>query len=114
MNVNCYKKFILTTSTKGSVMTRHYKPLSSLLAAALGIAFATSVMANEVATGTSRSSDADYRQALQSAKADYDAAYSACTGPERLECRREARNSWEMAQEDARVGHGLDWPKPNW
>jgi hypothetical protein len=71
-------------------------------------------MAADAATGASRTSDAEYRQVLQSARADYDSAYSACAGPERLQCRREARNNWDMAQEDARARHGFDWPKPNW
>jgi hypothetical protein len=71
-------------------------------------------MAADVAMGANRTSGAEYRLALQNAKADYNAAYSACAGQERLQCRREARNNWELAQEDARARHGLDWPKPNW
>jgi hypothetical protein len=95
-------------------MKNYFKQLSILSAAVMGIALASSVMATEIASGASRTSDAEYRQALSTAKTGYDTAYGSCSAlleHDRRECRRQAHQSWENAKETARAEHGVDWPK---
>ena len=84
-------------------MRAHCKPLSLLIAAALGIAFATSAMAADA----SPTSKAEYHQALASAKANYKTAYAACAEPGRLKCRQAAHADWDKAKADAREAHGM-------
>jgi hypothetical protein len=95
--------------TKGNIMKTSYKPLTILVAAAIGITFAASAMATEVATGSDRTSRADYRQAMKGASTDYASALQACpaAGSERSACRKDARANRDTAVADARAKHGL-------
>jgi len=82
---------------------KNYKPLTILIAAALGIAFSASVMAADV------SSKADYQAALKSAASDYKTALAACaSGTAGHACRKDARATRDTAVDQARVKHGLD------
>jgi hypothetical protein len=81
--------------------------VSLLVAAALGMAVATSAMAADPAPVATPTSKAEYKQALAGAKADYKAAYAACVEPGRLKCRRDARASLDKANADAREAHGM-------
>ena len=90
-------------------MRTNIKPLAILTAAAIGIAFAASVMATEVATGSDRTSRADYNQAMKGAKADYKTALQGCkaAGSDQSACRKEARSNRNIAIADARARHGM-------
>jgi len=75
--------------------------ISILMAATVG--FSMSAFADVT-------SKADYKLALKTAKANYDAAYAACPapkGPDRLACRRQAHADWDKAKADAREAHGM-------
>jgi hypothetical protein len=88
--------------------TRYDLPIR--LFAVLGIAFSTSVMAADATTKVPTTTKAEYKEALNSAQADYKAAYAACppsAGPERVACRRQAYANLQKAQADAREAHGM-------
>jgi hypothetical protein len=93
------------------MMSTSYKTKLTLMAAVSGLMFAASVMADESnAIPQERTSRAAYQTSVNGANLDYKTAAQGCPaakGPERTDCRKQARATRDVALADARTKHGM-------